>query len=56
MLLAQLTEINTLCIRFRKLKCNCLLPNLNLIQILLQLTFNRPQAFSAITDTEVVNI
>ena len=45
MLLAQLTEMYTLCFRFGKLKTIACCPIFNLIQILLQLTFNRPHAF-----------
>ena len=42
MLLAQVKEMYILCFRFGKLRDIACCPIFNLIQILLQLTFNRP--------------
>ena len=44
-MLAQLREMHTPCFRFGKPKAIACCPIFNLIQILLQLTFNRPHAF-----------
>ena len=54
MLLAQIKKMYTLCFRFGKLRDIACCRIFNLIQILLQLALNRPHAFRAISDAEVI--
>ena len=57
MLLAQLTEMYTLCFWFGKFKTIvCCPPIFYLVPILLQMTFNHAHAFWTTTNTKVINI